>query len=109
MFFIFRSFLPKLRGDFYEPSYVYFKMFPIFFDNSADLRFADKQKQIINLVNNMLSLHEQLRNINTEQQKSIIQYQIKATDSKIDKLVYELYGLNDNEIALVEGKGHDRY
>lgn len=29
--------------------------------------------------------------------------QISATDTQIDALVYELYGLTDDEIAIVEG------
>ncbi len=29
--------------------------------------------------------------------------QIAATDRQIDRLVYDLYGLTDEEIALVEG------
>ena len=31
--------------------------------------------------------------------------QIEATDGAIDKLVYELYGLTEEEIAIVEGSG----
>ena len=31
------------------------------------------------------------------------QRQIEATDREIDRLVYELYGLTDDEIAIVEG------
>jgi hypothetical protein len=30
---------------------------------------------------------------------------ISALESEIDRLVYALYGLTDEEIALVEGKG----
>jgi hypothetical protein len=30
---------------------------------------------------------------------------ISATDMEIDKLVYELYGLTDSEIAIVEQSG----
>ena len=30
---------------------------------------------------------------------------IKATDNLIDQIVYRLYGLTDDEIAIVEGKG----
>ena len=29
---------------------------------------------------------------------------LHATDRKIDKLVYELYGLTEDEIAIVEGR-----
>jgi len=35
--------------------------------------------------------------------KSIIQRQIEATDAEIDRLVYDLYGLTEEEIAIVEG------
>jgi len=39
----------------------------------------------------------------TEQQKAIaIQTKIQETDAKIDKMVYELYGLTEEEIAIVE-------
>ena len=34
---------------------------------------------------------------------SLSKGQITATDKQIDKLVYELYGLSDEEIAIVEG------
>jgi hypothetical protein len=29
---------------------------------------------------------------------------IKATDKLIDQIVYKLYGLNEDEIAIVEGR-----
>jgi len=35
------------------------------------------------------------------QEKTIIQRQIEATGRQIDQLVYELYGLNDEEIRIV--------
>lgn len=34
----------------------------------------------------------------------MIQRQIEATDKQIDTLVYELYGLTEEEIEIVEGK-----
>jgi len=34
----------------------------------------------------------------TNQEKSLIQRQIESTDKQIDQLVYELYGLTDEEI-----------
>jgi len=36
--------------------------------------------------------------------RSLYQRQIQATDRQIDALVYELYGLTEEEIAVVEGK-----
>jgi hypothetical protein len=37
------------------------------------------------------------------QHKELIQRQIDATDKQIDKLVYELYGLTEDEIKIIEG------
>jgi hypothetical protein len=38
-----------------------------------------------------------------DQGKAVISRLIDDTDSQIDKLVYELYGLTSEEIAIVEG------
>jgi len=37
-------------------------------------------------------------------QKSVLKSQINTTDKEIDKMVYELYGLSDDEILIVEDK-----
>ncbi len=34
-----------------------------------------------------------------------LERQISATDTQIDRLVYDLYGLTDEEIKIVEGIG----
>ena len=39
---------------------------------------------------------------NGNDQKTIIQRQIDAIDRRIDQLVYELYGLTDAEIQIVD-------
>jgi len=39
-----------------------------------------------------------------EDDKTRIQRQIAATDKQIDNLVYELYGLTEEEIKIVEGR-----
>jgi hypothetical protein len=36
--------------------------------------------------------------------KELYQRQIEATDRQIDALVYELYGLTEEEIGVVEGR-----
>ena len=36
--------------------------------------------------------------------KEMVKRKIESTDGRIDRLVYELYGLNENEISIVEGK-----
>lgn len=58
---------------------------------------------MVKLVEGMLELHKQLAKARTGQDQTSIQRQITATDRRIERLVYELYGLTDEEIAIVEG------
>ncbi len=37
-----------------------------------------------------------------ERERTMIGHQISATDRQIDRLVYKLYGLSDEEIQIVE-------
>ena len=41
---------------------------------------------------------------NTDSAREAIQRQIAATDGQIDELVYQLYGLTEEEIKIVEEK-----
>jgi hypothetical protein len=52
----------------------------------------------------MLELHKAKSAANTESAREAIQRQIAATDGQIDELVYQLYGLTEEEIKIVEGK-----
>jgi hypothetical protein len=58
---------------------------------------------MVTFVESMLSLHKQLAGANIGHEKTALQRQIDATDRQIDQLVYELYGLTDDEISVVEG------
>jgi len=50
----------------------------------------------------MLRLHKNLQPAKTDHEKKLIQRQIDATDKQIDQLVYELYGVMDEEIRIIE-------
>jgi len=52
----------------------------------------------------MLALHRQLATAKIPTDKIVPQRQIEATDRQIDGLVYELYGLTEEEIKVVEGR-----
>lgn len=52
-----------------------------------------------------ISLTENMDMGFTNIKKTALQRQIDATDREIDKLVYELYGLTEEETRIVEGKG----
>ena len=58
----------------------------------------------VELVDTILQLHLRLAAAQTAHDREMIQRQIDATDKQIDALVYQLYGLTDEEIKIVEGK-----
>jgi hypothetical protein len=58
--------------------------------------------QMVKLVEQMLELHKQLATTKTPDEKIRLKRQIDATDHQIDRLVYELYGLNEKEIKIIE-------
>ena len=78
----------------------YLEGFPIVPSHSG----SSEALEITNLVERMLSLHQQLASAKTPTEITLLQRQIDATDHQIDALVYELYGLTEAEIKLVEGK-----
>ncbi len=61
-----------------------------------------RHHRMVELVEGMLSLHKSLSSSKTADERNAIQRQIDATDKEIDRLVYELYGLTDDEIRIVE-------
>jgi len=71
------------------------------FGNPDDVKKHDK---MVKLVERMLNLHKKLAAAKVPTDKTRIQRRIATTDKQIDKLVYELYGLTDKEIAIVEGR-----
>ena len=54
---------------------------------------------MVSLVGQMLALHKRLAEVGTGYDKQMIQRQ---TDAQIDRLVYDLYDLTDDEIKIVE-------
>jgi len=57
------------------------------------------------LVRLMLKLHKEKAGARLGQEKAVLQQQIEATDAQIDRLVYDLYGLTEDEIKIVEAAG----
>ena len=53
-------------------------------------------------VEQMLDLHKKLAASAIPEDRALYQRQIEASDRQIDALVYELYGLTEEEIAIVE-------
>ena len=43
--------------------------------------------------------------VQTPTERDLLQRQIAAIDQQLERLVYELYGLTEEEIRIVEGEG----
>ena len=57
---------------------------------------------MVSLVDGMLEAKKQLQAARTDRDKTYYQDRCNALDRQIDKLVYELYGLTDEEKAIIE-------
>lgn len=57
---------------------------------------------MVALVERMLALRQKLAAATIPADKALYQRQIEATDRQIDALVYDLYGLTEEEIAIVK-------
>jgi len=86
----------------YQLIYKYLKNIPICYISSSDQANKAHRNNTIKLVEQALKLHKQLASAKTPVEKTTIQRQIDATDYQIDQLVYELYGLKEEEIKIVE-------
>jgi hypothetical protein len=69
------------------------------FSNADEVSRHDK---MVDLVERMLDLHKRLAGSKTPDDRTRLEREIKATDDEIDRLVYELYGLTEEEIKIVE-------
>ncbi len=76
----------------------YLEGFPIVESSTAPKR----REKIETLVEQTLALHRGLPRARTAHDKTALQRQIHAIDRQIDRLVYELYGLTEDEIKMVE-------
>ncbi len=77
-----------------------FPICPINFSDPSDKARHDK---MVTLVDQMLSLNKQLPSAKTEHEKTALQRQIDAIDKQIDELVYDLYGITEEERKIIEG------
>jgi len=86
-YFWFEMYLPKLRGGFYEPSYVIFKNFPVIKIDLKDNGAVREKENIIKNVEKLLALTE--KNSKKDTQKECLYLK-----NEVNKSVYKLYGIS---------------
>jgi len=91
-----------LQGNSYNFSVAFVRRTPIRVIDFSDPADVTRHDSMVSLVDRMLSLHKQLQEARTPHDEIALKRQIEATDRQIDALVYELYGLTEEEIKIVE-------
>jgi len=102
-FWFLRQISNVFRGGWITCTKQYFGELPIVrmdLKNRADKTSHDK---LVALVDKMLGLMPKLRAATSDSERAVLQNAVTATDQQIDALVYDLYGLTEDEIKLVEG------
>jgi type I restriction-modification system DNA methylase subunit len=97
----------QIRGGFLRWKRQYVEQLPIRTINFDDPADKARHDRMVALVETMLRLkreHAAESQVFSDKRHEIKE-EIDRTDAQIDALVYELYGLTDEEIALVEGRG----
>lgn len=91
------------RGGWITCTKQYFGELPMRVINFSDKSDKSHHDHIVKLVEEMLNLHRSLAAAKTPQEGTSLDRQIAATDTQIDRLVYDLYDLTAEEIQIVEG------
>ena len=100
--FFMHSISSTKQGGYFEYKPMYFSQIPIRTIDSSNPSDKSYHDSMVALVKQILELHKQSASAKTDHDKTVIQRQIDATDRQIDLLVYELYGLTEDEIKIVE-------
>ena len=69
----------------------------------SDPEDKTQHNKLVSSVDNMLELQKKYHDTRMERDKELYERQIKIVDAQIDRLVYDLYGLTEEEIKGVEG------
>ncbi len=90
------------RSDLASAVHSFLKRYPVYipdFDNPIDI---DLHNRLDALVLQILNLADRLSKAGTDHQKTNLGTRIGTIDRQIDELVYKLYGMNDEEIRIIE-------
>jgi len=101
--FVLKSIASTKRGGYYEYKPMYISKLPIRLLNFDIMEERAQYDRIAQLVKRAMDLHKELAAAKVPDEKTRVQRQIDATDKQIDQLVYNLYGLTEEEIKIIEG------
>jgi hypothetical protein len=105
--FVMHSIASTKQGGYYEYKPMYVEQLPIRtinFDDPADIARHDRMVQMVEQMIALKQEHAREEVVFSDKRHELAQ-RIERLDQDIDALVYELYGLTDDELAIVEGRG----
>lgn len=100
---IVKSVSSPFANGYYAYNRQYIEQLPIRRIDFSDPVDKSRHDGLVQLVDKMLGLMPKLRTATADSVKAVLQNAVTAADQQIDRIVYELYGLTPDEIALVEG------
>jgi hypothetical protein len=92
----------NFQGGYFAANKQYIEQLPIRTIDWSSPRDEELHNRIVALVVKMMELHQRLSAARSPTDRNFLQRQIRATDHQIDRLVYDLYGLTDEGIEIVE-------
>ncbi len=90
------------RGGYWSYGKRFIEQLPIRLIDFSNPTDVARHERMVTLVEQMLELHKRLAAARSQSDQELYQRQIDARDKEIDKLVYDLYGLTEEEIRIVE-------
>lgn len=97
----------SMRGGWYSFESRFIRDLPIAVLGDPRAVEASAHDGVVGHVRQLLALSEGLRTARTAQEVARIKREFEAVDSRLDRLVYDLYGLDEADVALVEGSLHE--
>jgi len=100
--FFYKNISSSYRGGYLRFIYQYLKTIPIYEIDYSDPKEKMIHGSIVESVSTMNDLKRKIAEAKSPQEKTMLDRQIASLDRQIDQLVYQLYGLTDEEIKIVE-------
>ncbi|MBQ2831805.1 Eco57I restriction-modification methylase domain-containing protein [Methanobrevibacter sp.] len=99
---IFKRISPHILAERLRFTKQYVSKIPI-----VDADMKDKNR-IIQLSKDIISYYNSFNSLDsTPAQKKILDTQIKVTEEELNNIIYRIYGLSDEEIAIIDGSYHE--
>jgi type I restriction-modification system DNA methylase subunit len=92
----------QMESGYYSFEARFIRSAPIRTINFSDRKEVAQHDRMVQLVEQIRTAKQQLASAHTDRDRNFYERKCADLDRQIDKLVYELYGLTDEEVAIIE-------